>query len=150
MRIFESLEAFCAAAGSELGSSEWLSVTQERTDRFAEATGDHQWIHTDPERAASGPFGCTVAHGYLTLSLVPTLAETIYRVDGLSMGVNYGAERLRFPHPVPVGSRIRATATLSEVEPSAAGTRARISFVVEVEGVEKPACVVDVIYVLTA
>jgi acyl dehydratase len=150
MRIFESLEAFCAAAGSELGTSEWLTMTQDRVDQFAHATGDHQWIHTDPERAAAGPFGQTIAHGYLTLSLIPTLAETIYRVDGLTMGVNYGAEGLRFPHPVPVGSRIRATATLTEIHSTRTGTRARISFVVEVAGVEKPACVVDVLYVLAA
>jgi acyl dehydratase len=150
MRVFESLETFCAATGSELGTSEWLTITQERIDRLADATGDRQWIHVDPERAAEGPFGGTIAHGFLTLSLVPTLAETIYRVDGLSMGVNYGAEKLRFPHPVAVGARIRATATLGEVRDTRAGTQVRICFVIEVDGVDKPACVVEIVHVLAA
>lgn len=150
MRVFESLDAFCDAVGTELGTSEWLTVTQEQIDLFAAATGDHQWIHTDPVRASSGPFGSTIAHGYLTLSLIPTLAESIYRVDGLTMAINFGIERLRFPHPVAVDSRIRATATLCEVEPSTAGTRVRLSFLVEVEGSAKPACVVDIVHVLAA
>ncbi|MCK9930742.1 MaoC family dehydratase [Frankia sp. Mgl5] len=150
MRVFESLDAFTAVVGTELGTSEWLTVSQERINQFAEATGDRQWIHVDPERAAKGPFGGTIAHGYLTLSLVPTLAESIYRIEGLALGVNYGAEKLRFPHPVPAGSKIRATATLSAIDRTAAGSRVRISFVVEIEGVDKPACVVEVVYVLAA
>ncbi|MEU1953432.1 MaoC family dehydratase [Nocardia rhamnosiphila] len=148
MRIFQNLDEFTAAMGAELGTSEWLTITQERIDQFAEATGDRQWIHVEPERAARGPFGATIAHGYLTLALVPTLAESIYRIEGLTMGVNYGVEKLRFPHPVPVGSRIRETATLVSIDVTPAGTRARISFVVEIEGVDKPACVVDVVHVL--
>jgi acyl dehydratase len=148
MRVFESLDAFTATVGSELGTSDWITVTQEQIDLFAEATGDHQWIHVDPQRAAQGPFGGTIAHGYLTLSLVPTMAESIYRINGLAMGVNYGAEKLRFPHPVLVGSRLRETATLTSVEAGPAGTQARIRFVVEIEGVDKPACVVEVVYVL--
>jgi acyl dehydratase len=150
MRVFESLEAFTSAVGSELGTSEWFAITQERIDQFAEATGDRQWIHVDPDRAALGPFGTTIAHGYLTLSLVPTLANSIYRIEGLSVGVNYGADKVRFPHPVPVGSRVRETATLTGVTATPSGVQARITFVVEVEGVEKPACVAEVVYLLSA
>lgn len=150
MRVFENLDAFKDAVGTELGTSEWITVTQQQINTFAEATGDRQWIHIDPERAAKGPFGATIGHGYLTLSLVPTMAESIYRIDNLAMGVNYGAEKLRFPHPVTVGSRIRETATLTSIKDGPGGTQAQIRFVVEIEGVEKPACVVDVIYVLAA
>ncbi|WP_293784225.1 MaoC family dehydratase [uncultured Aeromicrobium sp.] len=149
-RVFESLEDFKAAAGEELGTSDWLTVTQERINTFADATGDHQWIHVDPERAASGPFGTTIAHGYLTLSLLPALAEQIYAVEGLAFGVNYGANKIRFPHPVPVDSRVRATATLKETSDIAIGTQAVISFVVEIEGVDKPACIAEVVYVMSA
>jgi acyl dehydratase len=149
-RSFENLDAFRAAAGEELGTSDWLTVSQERINTFAEATGDHQWIHVDPERAASGPFGGTIAHGYLTLSLLPTLAESIYEVHGLTMGVNYGANKVRFPSPVPVDSRIRATATLREVADIPIGTQVVISFVIEREGADKPACIADVVYVMAA
>lgn len=147
-RTFESLEAFRAAAGEELGTSDWLTVTQDKINLFADATGDHQWIHVDPERAATGPFGGTVAHGYLTLSLLPVLAESIYAIEGLAMGLNYGANKVRFPSPVPVDSRVRATATLREISDIPIGTQAVITFVVEVDGNEKPACVADVVYVM--
>lgn len=149
-RVFESLDEFKAAAGEELGTSDWLTVSQERINTFADATGDHQWIHVDPERAATGPFGKTIAHGYLTLSLLPTLAEQIYSVKGLAMGVNYGANKVRFPHPVPVDSRVRATGTLKETSDIAIGTQAVISFVIEIEGVDKPACIAEVVYVMSA
>ncbi|PYE12423.1 acyl dehydratase [Williamsia limnetica] len=150
VRRFENLDAFKAAVGTELGTSEWLTVTQEQVNMFADATGDRQWIHVDQQRAAAGPFGGTIAHGYLTLSLVPTLAESIYTIDGLAMGVNYGADKLRFPHPVAVGSRIRETATLTAISDRGTGTEAHVKFVVEIDGISKPACVVDVIYVLAA
>ena len=147
-RVFSSLDEFKAAVGSELGTSDWVTVTQEQINTFADATGDHQWIHVDPERAASGPFGGTIAHGYLTLSLLPVFAQSIYEVQNLAMGVNYGANKVRFPNPVPVDSRLRATATLKEIADIAIGTQATISFVVEREGAEKPAVVAEVVYVM--
>ena len=136
--------------GRDLGTTEFRTITQEQINTFADATGDHQWIHVDPERAATGPFGGTIAHGYLTLSLLPALAESIYQVHGLTMGVNYGANKIRFPSPVPVDSRIRATATLREVADIPIGTQVVISFVVEREGGDKPACIADVVYVMAA
>jgi acyl dehydratase len=149
-RTFESLDAFRAAAGEELGTGDWHTVTQEQINTFADATGDHQWIHVDPEKAASGPFGKPIAHGYLTLSLLPVLAQSIYSVEGLAMGVNYGANKIRFPNAVPVDSRIRATATLKEIADIPIGTQATISFVIELEGAEKPACIAEVVYVMAA
>jgi acyl dehydratase len=148
MRIFENLEAFLAAAGTELGTSDWMTIEQDRIDQFAEATGDHQWIHVDPVRAAEGPFGGTIAHGYLTLALIPPLAESIYRVDGLSMVVNYGAEKLRFPQAVPAGSEVRAVASLVSTETAGSGTRARVRFEIEVRDSAKPACLVEAVYLL--
>ncbi len=105
MRIFESLSELAAAVGEPLGTSDWVQIEQARIDQFAEATGDHQWIHTDPERAADGPFGATIAHGYLTLSLIPMLTWQIYEVRGISGALNYGLDKVRFPSPVRVGSR---------------------------------------------
>ncbi len=107
-QVFTSAPELRAAVGQELGVSDWLEVDQKRIDLFADATGDHQWIHVDPERAAEGPFGSTIAHGYLTLSLLPALVPQILRVEGVRMGVNYGTDKVRFPAPVPVGSRLRA------------------------------------------
>ncbi len=149
-REFESLDAFKAAAGEELGTSDWITVTQEQINLFADATGDQQWIHVDPDKAASGPFGTTIAHGYLTLSLLPVFAEQIYSVGGLAMGVNYGANKVRFPNPVPVDSRLRATATLKETADIAIGTQAVITFVVEREGADKPVLIAEVVYVMAA
>jgi acyl dehydratase len=149
-RVFSSLDDLKAAAGEELGSSDWVTVTQEQIDTFADATGDHQWIHVDPERAATGPFGTTIAHGYLTLSLLPAFAAQIYDVQGLAFGMNYGANKVRFPSPVPVGSRLRGTATLKETSDIAIGTQVVITFVVEREGADKPACVAEVVYVMAA
>jgi acyl dehydratase len=142
--VFESPAALKQAVGQQLGHSDWLEVTQERVDRFADATGDHQWIHVDPERAKQGPFGGTIAHGYLTLSLVNLFLPQVVEVRGISMGVNVGADRLRFPAPVRVGSRIRGRAELTGAEDTAdGGVQARIRVTVEVEGQERPACVVD-------
>lgn len=148
MRVFTGIEELRAAVGSHLGHSAWHTVTQERIDTFAQATGDHQWIHTDPVRAAAGPFGTTIAHGYLTLSLVPMLVWEIYRVEGLSMSVNYGAEKLRFPAPVPVGSRVRAGVELLSLEPGGGGFRLTARVAIEREGSAKPVCVVDSVSVL--
>ncbi|WP_319435657.1 MaoC family dehydratase [Mycobacterium sp. RTGN5] len=141
--IYAGIGGFAAALGNHLGYSDWHTVTQQQINEFAEATGDRQWIHVDTEKAASGPYGRTIAHGYLTLSLVPLLAKQIYQVSGLSMGVNYGLDKLRFPAPVPVDSRIRAGAELVAVEVSGNRGRATVRFTVEVEGGDRPACVLD-------
>jgi acyl dehydratase len=141
---FANPAALKDAVGKPLGHSEWLEITQERIDQFAEATGDHQWIHVDPQRARKGPFGATIAHGYLTLALVSQFLPQIVVVRGTSMGVNYGADRLRFPAPVPVGSRIRASAELIEAEDTKDGAvQAKIRVSIEVQGKDRPACVVD-------
>ncbi|MFF9865609.1 MULTISPECIES: MaoC family dehydratase [unclassified Streptomyces] len=142
-RVFTSAEELRAAVGEQLGHSDWLEVDQKRIDLFAEATGDHQWIHVDPERAATGPFGTTIAHGYLTLSLLPLFVPQIIRVEGMKMGVNYGTNKVRFPSPVPVGSRLRATAALKGVEDAGGGVQVTAVVTVEREGGEKPACVAE-------
>ncbi|OBK14965.1 MaoC family dehydratase [Mycobacterium asiaticum] len=144
-KVYDGIDAFEAHVGEHLGYSDWRRVTQQEIDLFAEATGDRQWIHVDPQKAATGPYGKTIAHGYLTLSLVPVLVQQIYRVSGLSMQVNYGSDKLRFPAPVPVDSRIRAGAELLKVERNDKGGRATVRVTVEVEGSDRPACVVDTI-----
>ena len=144
--IFETPAELAASAGKHLGHSAWMEVTQERIQLFADATDDQQWIHVDPARAAQGPFGAPIAHGYLTLSLVNRFLPEIVEVRGISMGVNYGADRIRFPAPVKVGSRIRGGAELIEVENTKdGGVQATIRVTVEIEGSERPACVVDTI-----
>ena len=144
--VFDSPAALRSAVGKHLGYSDWLEITQERVDRFAEATGDHQWIHVDPVRAKDGPFGTTIAHGYLTMSLVNLFLPQIVEVRNVSMGVNYGADRLRFPAPVPIGSRIRAGGELIEADEVKGGAvQAKIRVTVEVEGQDRPACVVETI-----
>jgi acyl dehydratase len=147
MRSFNGITEFEAAVGEQLGSSDWHEITQDQVNLFADATGDHQWIHVDPEKAASGPFGGTIAHGYLTLSLLPVLVAEIYRVDGLKMGLNYGANKVRFPTPVPVGSKVRASAQLVELTPIAIGSQAVVRVTIEIDGGAKPACVADVVWV---
>ncbi len=144
--VFQSPLELAGAIGKPLGKSDWLTITQARIDQFAEATGDHQWIHVDPVRAAAGPFGKTIAHGYLTQSLVNFFLPQIVQVHGISMGINYGADRLRFPAPVPVGSRVRGSAELVEVEKQKDGSvQAKIRVTVEIEGQERPGCVIDTI-----
>ena len=145
---FASLADFKAAVGTDLGTSNWHTVTQEQINLFAQATGDHQWIHVDPEKAKDGPFGTTIAHGYLTLSLLPVLSTETYEIEGLTMGLNYGANKVRFPAPVPVDSRIRATAKLLDITDIAIGSQATIQFTVEREGGDKPVCIAEVIYVM--
>lgn len=147
-REFANLDEFKSAVGEELGTSDWIEVTQEMVNLFADATGDHQWIHTDPEMAAKGPFGGTIAHGYLTLSLLPVIAAQCYSVGNIVMGVNYGTNKVRFPNAVLVGSKIRGTATLVDTTDIAIGTQATIKFVIEIEGVDKPACVAEVLFVM--
>ena len=136
-----------AIEGKDLGVSDWLEITQERVNLFAEATGDHQWIHVDVDRAATGPFGAPVAHGYLSLSLVVPLLAEVLDVQGVAMGVNYGVDKLRFPSPVPVGSRVRLQASLDAVEDVAGnGVQATLGLTLEVEGASKPACVAVAVY----
>jgi acyl dehydratase len=149
-RHFASLNDFKAAVGTELGSSEWIEISQERINLFADATGDHQWIHVDPEAASKGPFGMPIAHGYLTLSLLPGLLSELFTIDDLTMGLNYGANKLRFTAPVPVGSKVRATAMLKETKDIAIGTQAVLAFTVEIEGSDKPALLAEVVYVYAA
>ena len=144
--IFATPRALLEAVGKPLGASDWLEITQERIDQFADATGDHQWIHVDPERAKSGPFGRTIAHGYLTLSLVNCFLPQIVEVHGIAMGVNYGCDRVRFPAPVPVGAKIRGVGELVAAEEVKGGAvQATVRVTVEVEGSERPACVADTI-----
>jgi acyl dehydratase len=133
-RIFTSADELRAAVGEQLGHSDWLEIEQKRIDLFAEATGDHQWIHV---------FGTTIAHGYLTLSLIPLLVPQVMRVEGMKMGVNYGANKVRFPAPVPVGSRLRATAVLRGVEDAGGGVQVTALVTVEREGGDKPVCVAE-------
>ncbi|GAA1895560.1 MaoC family dehydratase [Streptomyces sodiiphilus] len=142
-RVFASAEELKAAVGQELGTSDWLEIDQERIDRFAEATGDHQWIHVDPERAKDGPFKTTIAHGYLTLSLLPVLVPQLIRVEGVKMGLNYGVNKVRFPSPVPVGSRLRAGARITDVSDVAGGVQLTALVTVEREGGQKPVCVAE-------
>ena len=148
MRVFSSLDELTAAVGEEIGPTEWMGVSQDRVDTFADATGDHQWIHVDRARAAAGPYGGTIAHGYLTLSLVPVLAAELFHIDHMGAKLNYGVNKVRFPHVVPVGSRIRATATVLEVSDVPAGKQMVTRYVVEVEGVDKPACVAETVVLL--
>jgi len=143
MRIFNGISELAAAAGEELGTSDWLVVDQERINTFADATGDHQWIHVDTAKAAEGPFGGTIAHGLLTLSLLPSFLQQIYRVDGVSMAVNYGLNKVRLPAPVPAGSKLRATSRIVEVTPLDGAVQAVLSTTIEIEGGGKPACVVE-------
>ena len=143
---FSSPAELEGSIGKQLGHSEWLEIDQNRINTFADATGDHQWIHVDPERAKAGPFGAPIAHGYLTLSLVSMLLPQIIEVSGISMGINYGTDRVRFPAPVPVGSRVRAGAELVDVKEVGGGAvQATVRVTMEIEGSEKPACVVDTI-----
>ena len=145
--VFESVEALAAAApGTVLGRSGWKDITQERVDLFAEATGDHQWIHVDPVRAATGPFGTTIAHGYLTLALAVPLVAEILDVRGAVMALNYGTNRVRFPAPLPVGTRVRLAARLMGVEQGAGWVQVVLELVFEAEGQDKPVCVAETVY----
>lgn len=143
--VFTNAEQVLRAVGQRLGESDWLTIEQDRIDKFAEATGDHQWIHVDPERAKAGPFGATIAHGYLTLALVNMFLPEIVRVDNAKMGVNYGCDRVRFPAPVKVGSRVRGVGELLKAEPLEGGVQMTVRVTVEVDGSERPGCVVDTI-----
>jgi acyl dehydratase len=142
----QGVDGLSSMVGQHLGYSSWHEVTQEQVNLFADATGDHQWIHVDPERAKAGPFGGPIAHGYLTLSLAPMLVSEVVRVEGISMGVNYGLNKLRFPAPVPVGSKVRAGAVLAGIEEIPGGAQATLDVTFEVEGRDKPPCVAQLIF----
>src|SRR5947207_13000333 len=145
-RTFTSANELKAAVGEQLGYSDWVEIDQKRIDLFADATGDHQWIHVDPERAASGPFGTTIAHGYLTLSLLPVVSyEVIPSPDG-GMAINYGLDRVRFPAPVPVGSRVRASFEVTAVDDADWGRQVKMTATVERECGDKPVCVAEVLF----
>ncbi len=148
MRVFNDKDEVAEAAGTELGTSEWISITQERIDQFAAATGDHQWIHVDPERAADGPFGTTIAHGYLTLSLLPFFGAHVFAFAGTRARVNYGVNKVRFMAPVPVDSKLRAHVKLVEVTDIPKGQQAIMRYTIEIDGVNKPACVAESVVLL--
>lgn len=132
--------------GNHLGFGPWVEVSQERINQFAEATGDHQWIHVDVEKAKTGPYGKTIAHGLLTLSMIGVLAREVFRFEGFKMGVNYGYEKVRFPSPVPVGSKLRVGAKVISADEIANGIQTTLELTVEVEGASKPACVAQMIF----
>ncbi len=143
--VFRSVEELAAAVGSKRGPTDWLTIEQSRVDAFADATGDHQWIHVDLERARTGPFGGTIAHGYLTLSLCSLFLPQLMRVEMSGMGINYGLDRVRFTAPVRVGSRIRAVGEIASVTPVTGGVQVVVRVTVEIEGGTRPACVADTI-----
>ena len=143
--VFKQPQDLIAAVGTVLGASDWLEIDQQRINLFADATGDHQWIHVDPERAKDGPFGTCIAHGYLTLSLVNLFLPQIVEVQGIAMGVNVGCDRIRFPAPVPVGSRVRGVGELLSIEEIKGGLQSIVRVTVEIEGNDRPACVADTI-----
>jgi acyl dehydratase len=148
MQIIEGIPALRALIGQELGIGSWHDVPQSTIEAFADATGDHQWLHVDAERAAAGPYGTTIAHGYLVLSLLPALAADAYSIEGASARINYGLERVRFPSAVPSGARIRVHSTLTELEETPTGARIVVRNVVELEGSDKPACIADTVSLL--
>ena len=148
MRVFKTFDEVAAAAGEELGTSDWLVIDQDRVNAFADATGDHQWIHVDVDRAKDGPFGGTIAHGYLTLSMVPFFGSQIFRLETPGAKLNYGVNKVRFPNPVKVGSRVRCTASFGEVTELPTGKQLVIRYVVEIEGEDKPACVAETVVLL--
>ena len=148
MRTFGTVEEIESAVGEEIGTTEWVEITQERVDRFADATDDHQWIHVDRERAATGPFGGTIAHGYLTLSLIPYLSNKVFGVETEGAKLNYGLNKVRFPNPVPVGARVRAVVTVGEITELPAGRQLTMKYVIEIEGQDKPACVAETVVLL--
>lgn len=143
MRVFKDLNEFAAAQGSQLGPTEWMEISQDRVNLFADATDDHQWIHVDPARAADGPFGGTIAHGLLTLSLLPHFSHDLYRVEGITLAVNYGYNKVRFITPVKVGARIRARGEVSEIKQLDGAVQATTTITVEIEDSQKPAAVAE-------
>ena len=149
MRVFETIEDMAACEGQEIGASDWVEIDQDRVNMFADATGDHQWIHVDVERAKKElPTGGPIAHGYLTLSLIPMLGAQISTIKGVSRGINYGANKVRFTNMVPVGSKVRAKTKLLKAEPKAGGTQLTNEVTIEIEGQERPACIAETISIV--
>ena len=148
MRTFTTFDQLSEAVGEDLGTTDWLEITQERVDAFADATGDHQWIHVDVERAKDGPFGGTIAHGYLTLSLIPQFTPELFSLETPGARLNYGVNKVRFPNPVKVGAKIRASAQIAEVTDVPAGKQMVTRFTVEIDGEAKPACVAETVVLL--
>ena len=148
MRTFTTFDELTAAVGEDLGASDWLEIDQDRVDAFADATGDHQWIHVDVEKAKGGPFGGTIAHGYLTLSLVPYLGSQVFALETPGAKLNYGVNKVRFPNPVRVGSRVRAHVSVVEVTDIPAGKQMQLKYVIEIENEDKPACVAETVVLL--
>lgn len=148
MRVFTTFEEIQAAVGQAIGTTEWVEIGQKRVNEFADATGDHQWIHVDTERAKDGPFGGTIAHGYLTLSLIPWLGSMLFNLQTPGAKLNYGVNKVRFPNPVLVGSRIRSTVTINAVVDIPTGKQLTVGHVVEIEGQDKPACVAETVVLL--
>jgi len=144
-RTFASTAELAGAVGADLGTTDWITVTQDQVDKFADATLDHQWIHTDSDRARQGPFGGPIAHGYLTMSLASHFLSDLARVDGISMGINYGVDKVRFPSPVPVGSKLRGHGEVVEVKEVPGGVQAVVRVTIEREGGDKPAAIVDTV-----
>jgi acyl dehydratase len=148
MRVFSTFEEIEAAAGEEIGTSDWVQITQQRVNQFADATGDHQWIHVDVEKAKEGPFGGTIAHGYLTLSLIPWLGSMVFSLQTPGAKLNYGINKVRFPNPVRVGARVRLTERINEVTDLPTGKQLTVGHVIEIEGEDKPACVAETVVLL--
>ncbi|MDT0201962.1 MaoC family dehydratase [Nocardioides sp. AE5] len=148
MRVFSTFDELSEAAGTELGTSDWVTIDQRRVNAFADATGDHQWIHVDLERAKDGPFGGTIAHGYLTLSLIPWLGSQIFKLQTPGAKLNYGVNKVRFPTPLLVGKRIRSHVSFKEVTDIPAGKQLVVGHTIEIEGEEKPACVAETVVLL--
>lgn len=143
MKVFDGLDEFVAATGSQLGPTDWLPVEQDRVNKFADATDDHQWIHVDPELAADGPFGGTIAHGLLTLSLLPHFMHQLYTVNNVAMAINYGFNKVRFITPVRVGAKVRARSEIANVQKLDGAVQATLVTTIEVEGSQKPAAVIE-------
>ena len=148
MRTFSTFEELESVAGTEIGTTDWVEITQDRVNQFADATGDHQWIHVDVEKAAAGPFGGTIAHGYLTLSLIPWLGAQVFTLETPGAKLNYGVNKVRFPNPVRVGARIRATISVNAVTDLPAGKQVTFGYVIAIEGQDKPACVAETVVLL--
>jgi acyl dehydratase len=144
-KVFASTNELAGAVGTDLGATDWITVTQDQVDKFADATLDHQWIHTDTDRARQGPFGGPIAHGYLTMSLASHFLSDLARVEGISMGINYGVDKVRFPSPVPVGSRLRGRGEVVDVREVPGGVQAVIRVTIERDGGDKPAAIVDTV-----
>ena len=147
-QTFNGVDEMVHAVGTTLGKSAWLEITQKQVNQFADATGDHQWIHVDVDRAAKGPYGGTIAHGYLTLSLIARFGEELFKVDGVTAKLNYGVNKVRFPAPVPVGTRVRAGASIANAVQTPTGVQVSLNWVIELENSTKPACVAETVVLL--